>query len=73
MLQKHIEDHVSLGCSERSKTLGFQKMPEGYALMLDHDEAFFYWLRADGVHSDINWDPWSIYRSARMDADKISN
>lgn len=64
-LDKHVKEHVDLGCSDRSTALGFAKMPEGYALMLDHDEAYFYWLRHDGVQSDIHWDRWAILKSAK--------
>ena len=64
-LTEHIADHVDgCGSEDRSKSLGIQTMPEGYALMLNPDRTHYYWLRHDGVESVINWDKWSVYRGA---------
>ena len=63
-LAEHIADHERLGCTNKSDSLGIQKMPPGYALMLDADNMYFYWLRHDGKESDISWDKWAIYHWA---------
>ena len=67
-LDYHIKDHVSCGSYRECKRLGIQKMPEGYALMLNSDRSHFYWLRCDGAESVIHWNEWAIYRGAKTDA-----
>lgn len=69
-LEKHIADHVECGCRYSNGSLGIQDMPPGYALMLDADELYYYWLRADGVTSDIHWSQWAIRKGAIADAAK---
>lgn len=69
-LNFHINDHESFGSTDRSKSLGIQNMPEGYALMLNPDFTHFYWLRKDGVNSVICWDKWAVYRGAKFDFSK---
>ncbi len=69
-LQEHIKDHISIGCFDSSFELGFQKMPVGYALMLNSDRTHFYWLREDGVESTTHWDKWAVYRGAKEDKEK---
>jgi hypothetical protein len=54
-------------------SLGFVKMPPGYALMLNGDESHFYWLRHDGLESVIHWNRWAVYRGAQSDAAKQAN
>jgi hypothetical protein len=39
-------------------------MPDGYALMLNPDEMFFYWLRSDGVEGLQCCDRWMVYDGA---------
>lgn len=63
-LEKLIADHVSCGCRHADRMLGIQKMPPGYALMLDADELYFYWLREDGATSDIHWNKWAVRKGA---------
>jgi hypothetical protein len=63
-LEKHIADHVSCGCRHADRMLGIQKMPPGYALMLDADELYFYWLCQDGTTSDIHWNKWAVRKGA---------
>lgn len=70
LLQQQIDADESLGCHDMSKSLGFQKMPTGYALMLNSDESHFYWLRHDGLQSCICWDKWAVYRGAVDDSKK---
>jgi hypothetical protein len=70
-LEEHIADHVACGSHHVDRMLGFVKMPRGHALMLDPDEAYFYWLRADGMHSNICWDKWAVFRAAKRDAGNI--
>lgn len=67
-LSFHVNDHESIGSIDASKSLGIQKMPDGYALMLNPDRTHFYWLRYDGVASVIHWDKWAIYRGASRDS-----
>lgn len=74
-----INSGLSLSVSEREdcgafladKMLGFQKMPEGYALMLNSDKSHFYWVRYDGIESSIHWDMWAVYRGAKIDSVRI--
>ena len=56
--------------SERdvSNSLGIQKMPEGYKLMLNADESHFYWERQDGAESCVDWNKWRVWRGAMKDA-----
>ena len=52
-----------------SHLLGFQKMPEGYSLMLDADGMFFFWMeRSTGRESAGTWNRWAVYRGAKADA-----
>lgn len=64
-LAEAIRDHVLCGASDRSASLGFINMPEGYALMLNPDETHYYWLRFDGAESPICWDRFAVYRGAK--------
>jgi len=72
-LDYHIEDHVNVGSYHCDKRLGFQKMPEGYALMLNGDMSHFYWLREDGAESSYHWNQWAVYRGAKLDKEKYQN
>lgn len=47
-----------------SNSLGIQKMPEGYKLMLNNDLTHYYWLKDDGTESVISWDKWAAYRGS---------
>lgn len=67
-LAEHIADHVSCGCTDMSRSLGAQKMPDGYALMLNPDRSHFYGLKHDGTETDIHWNKWAIYRWAKKSA-----
>jgi hypothetical protein len=64
MLAEHVKEHKSLGCHHMDKSLGIQKMPDGYALMLDADDLYFYWLRDDGAVSEIHWNKWAVRKGA---------
>ena len=64
-LAGEVACHIELGCSNMSASLGIQKMPQGYALMLNADQTHFYWLRHDGIESQICWDKWAVYRGAK--------
>lgn len=70
-LATHVQDHIANGSSDFTDRLGVAKMPKGYALLLDHDETFFYWLRDDGKQSDVHWNKWAVYRGARENALKV--
>ena len=63
-LRTHVEDARYLGCERADRRLGIQKMPMGYALMLNPDRTHFYWLCENGSHSVLDWDKWSVYRGA---------
>jgi hypothetical protein len=62
MLNDHINDHEKLGCMQAF--FGIQSMPEGYALMIDADGIYYYWLRHDGVTSEIHWNRWAVRKGA---------
>ena len=64
MLNAEIKVSVGMGCVHCDKSLGFQKMPVGYALMLNQDKSHFFWLRFDGLESNPDWDKWSVRRGA---------
>lgn len=63
-LEKHVADHESFGARRVDASLGIQKMPKGFALMLDADEMYFYWLACDGRQSVQHWNKWAIYNGA---------
>lgn len=65
-LLAHVNDHKLMGCARCDKFLGFRKMPEGYALMLNRDESHYYWLKFDGSEGSEAWDKWYVYHSATM-------
>lgn len=67
LLNFSIKDDESCGSTNVSNSLGIQKMPEGYALMLNPDQTHYYWLRYDGVYSVIHWNRWAVYRGAKAD------
>ena len=70
----HPDDYqyyLDCGCRDMSGSLGIQKMPEGYSLMLDADQSHFFWIdRKTGRESAIHWNKWAVYRSAKVDAKK---
>lgn len=60
---------LECGCRDVSNSLGIQKMPEGYALLLNADESHFFWMeRATGRESVQDWDKWNVWRGAHEDA-----
>lgn len=69
-LQRVVADYESIGCMRCDRTLGFTRMPDGYALMLDPDRMHFFWLRYDDAESVTDWDKWAIYRGAVDDSRK---
>lgn len=52
------------GCRRVDHSLGIQKMPEGYALMLDTDGVYFFWLDAEGNEGPSDWNMWRVRRDA---------
>lgn len=62
-LQEIIDDYVSLGATQGK--LGIQKMPKGYALMLNIDRTHYYWINVNRDESGKHWDKWAIYRYAK--------
>jgi hypothetical protein len=65
-LDAAVFHHTRSDCRRVDDSLGIQKMPFGYALMLDADEMYFYWLRYDGLESSQHWNKWAIFRGAKM-------
>lgn len=65
----HPDDYAFLlecGCEDWSNTLGIQKMPDGFALMLNADRSHFFLIdRATGRESAVHWDRWAVYRWAK--------
>lgn len=68
-LDSTVKEHTDAGCTRCH--LGIQKMPEGYALMLDADQMYYYWLAADGTEGLICWDKWWVYGSANKHAGMV--
>jgi hypothetical protein len=64
MLEDHVREHETHGARRCDQSLGIHKMPDGFALMLDADEMYFYWLAYDGRYSDIHWNKWAVRKSA---------
>jgi len=63
-LEKQVADHERHGARRVDRSLGVQKMPDGFALMLDADEMYFYWLRADGRYGAEHWNKWAVRKGA---------
>lgn len=65
----HPDDYqyfLDSGCDDMSRSLGIQKMPDGFSLMRDADRMFFFWMeRATGRQSEIHWSKWAVYRGAK--------
>ncbi len=68
-----VTEMESHGCRRVDRWLGIQKMPEGYALMLDGDEMYFYWLCEDGRESVVHWNKWAIRNGAIKDREQRSD
>lgn len=69
ILESHITEHEAMGATRSDKSLGFRKMPEGYALMLNRDESHYYWLKFNGDEGPEAWDKWYAYHSAMMNSE----
>ena len=63
-LADHVRDYEQLGCERRDKSLGIKSMPDGYALMLDTDRMYYFWVDGKGKTSVEHWDKWAVWRSA---------
>jgi len=50
-----------------NRSLGIQKMPEGYDLILNDDMTHYFYRRQDGEESVIHWDKWAVYYWAKHD------
>lgn len=63
--------YLECGCEVMDHSLGIQKMPDGYHLLIDADGMYFFWMeKATGRESCTHWDKWAVYRGAREDAKK---
>lgn len=71
-LHDHIDYYERWGCRRCDKMLGIQRMPDGYALMLDADEMYFFWLDGNGGASVAHWDKWAVFRGAKLHSAKKS-
>lgn len=66
--------YLDCGCTEVDRSLGIQKMPEGYHLLLDADGMYYFWMeRATGRESAIHWNKWAVYRWAKADDAGLAN
>lgn len=74
-MMAHPDDYrfaQECGCDVIDHSLGIQKMPEGYHLMLDADGMYFFWMEeATGRESVIHWNKWAVYRGACDDARRL--
>ena len=62
---------LDCGCEDWSDSLGIQKMPKPFALMLNADKShFFYFNKDTGEESDIHWSKWAVYRGAKEAQEK---
>lgn len=60
-----IADYENMGCTDYTNRLGIQHMPEGYALLLDPDGAYFSWVHlASDTESCIHWNKWAVWKGA---------
>ena len=71
-LKQAIKEYESLGCTDMSKSLGIQKMPNDYALILNSDRSHFFWI-TDSLESVISWDKWAAYRGAVSNSTQQDN
>ncbi|AUR98399.1 hypothetical protein NVP1250O_61 [Vibrio phage 1.250.O._10N.261.55.E11] len=62
-----IKWYTERGCTH-VQTLGFVKMPDGYALMINSDYTHYFWVREDWAESSITCDRWDAYRGALRDS-----
>ena len=61
--------YLECGCEIMDSTLGFQRMPDGYHLMLNADRSHFFWFeKATGRESAIHWNKWAVFHWAKFDA-----
>lgn len=58
-----ITEYEKSGCIDMSQSLGIQKMPGGYALILNSDRTHYFWITGS-LESVISWDKWAAYRGA---------
>ncbi len=74
MPHEDLEYFLDCGCEIMDHSLGIQKMPEGYHLMLDQDGMYFFWFEIEtGRESAIYWDKWAVYKNAKYDKEDRIN
>jgi len=71
LLDDLVSDYEKGGSVRMDKSLGFQRMPEGYALMLNADHTHFYWLRFDGQEGCIDWNKWRARKGAIIHSSNV--
>ena len=64
-----LDFYLSCGCEIMDHSLGIQKMPTGYHLILDGDGMYFSWFEiATGREGANHWNKWAVYRGAKTDS-----
>lgn len=71
-LHNVVMDHEKSGARRFDSVLGFQKMPDGFALMLDADGMYYYWINANDEESCIHWNKWSVYKMAKKFSEGVN-
>ena len=68
-------DEICRACQYNrvDRMLGFGKMPDGYALVLNRDGTHYYWINAHGQEGPITWDKWQARRMAIAHRDFVSS
>jgi len=64
LLEATVKEFESLGCTRVDRMLGFGKMQEGYALMLDSDDMYFFWVSYRGEDGPTDWNKWRVRRGS---------
>ena len=66
MAHPDYQHYLDCGCIDASGSLGIQKMPDGYALMLNSDGSHYFWMNIEtGSESSEHWDKWAVYHGAK--------
>ena len=65
-LLEEVNEYIDIGCQYTPRALGFQSMPEGYALMVNADCTHYFWICEDGRDSCIG-SMWGVYYGAKED------
>ena len=69
-LARQVADAISLGCFKAN--IGRARCPAGYAIMVDPDGVYTFWLDWNGRQSVSHWSKWAVLRGAKQDAERQS-